>query len=254
MPESPGETTLRLVDPDSATGASGEHLSDLRDQIEASEERIMALELELKGVGKQEQEAARQVETRRTRRAVLEQQLEEVRKEAAGFVIEEALAVRNVILAEANETVEMARVDAEREASQITAEARKRAEVILADAKRDGAAIVDEGRTRLEVLESESADKLVELETERQLLTQRLDVMETLYDELQATLKLVAETSIADLATTQSSLERLEIRQPPTPSDAEPPAPVSPPTPSTEPHHERCVDDPRVGDTAEETD
>ncbi len=51
---------------------------------------------------------------------------------------------------------------------------------------------------------------MADLDTEHQELTHRLGVMETTYDKLVATLKLVAETSIEDLVNKQDSLKQLD--------------------------------------------
>jgi hypothetical protein len=51
---------------------------------------------------------------------------------------------------------------------------------------------------------------MADLDTEHQELTHRLGVMETTYDKLVVTLKLVAETSIEDLVNKQDSLKQLD--------------------------------------------
>jgi len=66
---------------------------------------------------------------------------------------------------------------------------------------------------------------MADLDTEHQELTHRLGIMETTYDELVATLKLVAEVSIEQLVETQYSLNQLdrrETQQPPTEPNSEP--------------------------------
>jgi hypothetical protein len=65
---------------------------------------------------------------------------------------------------------------------------------------------------------------MVDLDTEHRKLTHRLGVMETICDELRATLKLVAEISIEQLVETQYSLkqlDRLETKQPLTEPNSE---------------------------------
>jgi hypothetical protein len=60
---------------------------------------------------------------------------------------------------------------------------------------------------------------MADLDTEHRELTHRLGVMETVYQELVATLKLVAEISTEELVETQDSLHKLDLReteQPPT--------------------------------------
>ncbi len=51
---------------------------------------------------------------------------------------------------------------------------------------------------------------MADLDTEHQELTHRFGIMEATYDELLATLKLVAETSIGDLVNKQDSLKQLD--------------------------------------------
>jgi DNA repair exonuclease SbcCD ATPase subunit len=199
MSSSPQEIALMLVEDGFELNDGDESLSEIRQQIKATEARISDLERDLTGVTKQEAEMARQLETRRTRRTALDRQLGEERKEEARLRLEESIAAQTAVL-----------VDAENEASQITKQARQEADEILADSRRESAAIVEAGRERLAVLEEDAARLAVELDAEHHARSEELRIMETLYDELQSTLKLVAETSIKRLVDTQSSLAQLD--------------------------------------------
>ena len=101
-------------------------------------------------------------------------------------------------------------VDAEREAAEVTSEAVDQGDALIAEAKREGAAIVEMGRERLETLEEDAARRAVELDTEHRALSMELEVMRTLYDELQSTLKLVAENSFKELVAAKSSMAQLD--------------------------------------------
>jgi hypothetical protein len=66
--------------------------------------------------------------------------------------------------------------------------------------------------------------RMADLDTEHRELTHRLGVMETIYQELVTTLKLVAEISTEELVETQDSLQQLDRReteQPPTEANRE---------------------------------
>ena len=209
MTTQPQEIALRLIQEEAPFDDGDHRRVDLAAQIDSAEQ-LSALAGELKGVIAQEAESIRKLETRRTRRAVLEQQLREAREEAARLMLEDAFAARDAKLVEADEAVAARQT----EAAQIIDEARQRAEGILAEADRESSAIVDQGRERLRTLEEEAILRAAELDNNHRALTDRLQVMETLYDELQATLKLVAETSIEDLGATQKSLRRLDETHP----------------------------------------
>jgi hypothetical protein len=199
MPSSTQEIALRLVEEGFEQNNGEESLGDIHQLIAATEARIVDLERDLTGVTEQEAETARQLETRRARRTVLDRQLGDERKKEARLRLEESIAAQTAVL-----------VDAENEASQITKQAREEADEILAESKRESAAIVGAGRERLGALEEDAARRAVELDAEHQARSDELRIMETLYDELQSTLKLVAETSIKRLVDTQSSLARLD--------------------------------------------
>jgi chromosome segregation ATPase len=199
-----------LVPENSVPGEVDENLDELHEQVAASEEHIAKLLSELKEAADQEADTAHQLDTERIRRAGLDQQLNEVREEAARLMLDEASQTRNAMVAEAEELLETSRIEAEREASKITKQTFDQAKEMLAEARREAAAIVDAGREKLEALEDDAAGRVAALDAEHRELAQRLGVMGTLYNELQETLQLVAETSVEQLAETQESLKQLD--------------------------------------------
>ena len=202
----------------------------------ASEEHIADLEGELKEAADQEAETAQRFDSERQRRAALDQQLHEAREEAARLMHEEASQTRAAVVAEAEEFLQAARVEAEREAGRVTKQASEQANEMIAIAKREAVAIADAGRDEVRALEDDAAQRMADLDTEHRKLTHRLGVMETICDELAATLKLVAEISIEELVETQDSvkqLDGLETQQPPTEPDSEHTTSGSPPQDSS---------------------
>ncbi len=190
----------------------------------ASEEHIAKLEGELRGAVDGEAETAQRLDSEHKRRAALDQQLYEAREEAARLILEEASQTRTAVVAEAEELLEAARVEAEGEADQVIKHASDKADEMVALARREGMAIVDAGRDEVGALKDYAARQMADLATENRELTHRLGVMETMYDELVATLKLVAEISTEELVETQDSLEQLDLReteQPPTEPNSE---------------------------------
>jgi predicted nuclease with TOPRIM domain len=103
-------------------------------------------------------------------------------------MLHKASQTRNTIVAGAEELLQASRVQAEREA----------------------VAIVDAGREQVRALEDDAAQRMADLDTEHRELTQKLSVMETLYNELRETLQLVTETSISELVEAQESLHQLD--------------------------------------------
>jgi cell division septum initiation protein DivIVA len=217
LSDSPQEISLGLVAENADSHQSDEDFDELGDGLIASEERIATLQGELEAVAEQETEMARELDTRRELRATVERQLFEVRKEAARLMLIEASRTRGAMLAEAEESLEASRLDAEREAGRIIKTASDQAHNLLAEARRDADAILDDGRERLSALEAEIADRVADLDTERQDLAHQLSTMATIYDNLQATLQLVAETSIKELVAAKSSLAQLDPSTPNTP-------------------------------------
>ncbi len=103
---------------------------------------------------------------------------------------------------------------------------------MVAMARREAVAIVDAGRDEVSALEDDAARRVADLDTEHRKLTHRLGVMETICDELRATLNLVAEIAVEELVETQDSLKQLDLRdteEPPTEPNSEPSTPNSAP-------------------------
>ncbi len=198
----------------------------------ASEERIANLEGELKEAADQEAETAQRFDSERWRRAALDQQLHEAREEAARLMLDEASQTSSAMRAEAVELLQATRVQAEREAGRVTKRAFEQANEMVAIARREAVAIVDADREEVRALEDDAAQQMADLDTEHRKLTHRLGVMETICDELRATLKHVAEISIEQLVETQASLkqlDRLETQQPPTEPNSDQTTSGSPP-------------------------
>jgi hypothetical protein len=198
----------------------------------ASEERIANLEGELKEAADQEAEMAQRFDSERWRRAALDQELHEAREEAARLMLDEASQTSSAMRAEAVELLQASRVQAEREAGRVTKRAFEQANEMVAMARREAVAIVDAGRDEVSALEDDAARRAADLDTEHRKLTHRLGVMETICDELRATLNLVAEISIEQLVETQYSLKQLdhrETQQPTTEPNGDQTTSVSPP-------------------------
>ena len=211
MSDSPNGTALNLViDEGTDPSEVGESRNDLHQQVAVSEERIADLERELGEAADQEAETASQLGTERKRTAALDQQLHDAREEAIRLSLDEASQTRNAIVAEAEALLETSRIEAELEASKITKQTFDQAKEMLAEAKRDSVAMVDAGQEKLNTLEADAAQRIDALDAEHRDLTHRLKVMETLYNQLQETLQLVAETSVKELAETQESLKQLD--------------------------------------------
>ena len=210
LPGLPDEAPLSSVHEDSGPGEVDGDLYELHQQVVASEEHIANFEGELKGAADQEAETAQILDSERKRRAALDQQLYEAREQAARLMLDEASQTRSARRAEAEELLQATRVQAEREAGRVTKRAFDKANEMLAEAKREATTIVDAGREELSALEADAAQRLADLDAEHRDLTQRLSVMETLYNELRETLQLVAETSVKELAEAQESLHQLD--------------------------------------------
>ncbi len=188
LSDSPDEAPLSLVHEDSGPGEVDGDLDELHQQMAASEEHIANLEAELKEAADQEAETAQRLDSDRQRRAALDQQLHEARKETTIRMLHKASQTRDAMVAGAEELLQASRVQAEREANEI------------------------------------AAQRMADLDTKHRELTHRLGVMETTYDELVATLRVVAETSINELVKTQDSLkqlDRVETHGPPAGPDSE---------------------------------
>jgi len=193
------DASLRVVGEDSAAAeAAGELVVDLRRQVLDSEDHVISLEQQLAKAIELETDAARQLDLRRTHRVAVDQQLYDAREEAARLMVDEASHKRDAMVAGAV-------AEAELEVNRITMETFDQAKEMLAEARRESAAITEAGRAELIALEAASARRVAELSAEREELMRRRGVMERLHNELQETLKLVAETSIEELAVTQYS-------------------------------------------------
>jgi D-arabinose 1-dehydrogenase-like Zn-dependent alcohol dehydrogenase len=198
------DASLRVVGEDSAAAeAAGELVVDLRRQVLGSEDQVISLEHQLAKTIELETDAARQLDLRRRHRVAVDQQLHDAREEAARLMVEEASQKRDA-------TVAGAVAEAELEVNRITMETFDQAKEMLAEARRESAAITEAGREELIALEAASARRAADLSAEREELMRRRGVMERLRNELQETLKLVAETSIEELAVTQVSMKQLD--------------------------------------------
>jgi len=217
LSDSPEERSLSVVAENSDSPQSDGDLDELGNGLSVSEERIATLQGELEAVAEQERETERELDTRRKLRATVEKRLLEAREKAARLMLVEASRVRDAMLAEAEESLQTSRVEAEREADQIVKQAFDQAKEMIAEARHESVALVDAGREEVGALEAEAADRVADLDTEREDLVYQLSVMANLYDGLQATLKLVAETSIRELAEARISLAQLDLSAPNTP-------------------------------------
>lgn len=219
MSDSPNGTALSLVHKDPEPSEVDKSHSELQQQLAASDQHITELERELEEAIDQEAETTRQLETKHVKAAALDQQLREAREEATRLSLDEATQIRAAMVAEAEALLDTSRIEAERKASKITEQAFNRAKETLAEAEREGEAIVDAGRENLKVVEADAVKRIGALDAEHRTLTQKLGVMETIYNELKETLQLVAKTSVRELAETQDSLRQLDpvATQPPLP-------------------------------------
>ena len=198
---------LRLVDepldePNATLDGLRTRLADVRDRIDATEREIAT-------VSEKEQELTRQLATRRARLGTLYQQLHEAQQEAATLMATEMTAARDTMLGEATEVLEEARADAEREATRITDRAFEDAEETIAGARAESDQILASGQERLAALEAEAIDRAAILDDEHRDLSNRLKVMQTIYDELQETLQMVAETSVQELTEMRAALTQI---------------------------------------------
>ncbi len=231
LADSLDEAPLGLVDGDSVPSEVDDSLDELHQQVAASEEHITKLEDEVKEAADQEAETAQRFGSERQRRAALDQQLHEARKKAIRLMLDEAFQTRTGLLAEAEEILQTSRVEAEREADRVTKQASDKANEMIALARREGMAIVDAAQEEARALEDDAARRMADLDTEHRELTDRLGEMETKYDELVATLKLVAEISTEGLLNTQDTrrIDGVETDGPSTEPNSEQTTSGSPP-------------------------
>jgi chromosome segregation ATPase len=167
--------------------------------------RILELEREIAEVVQEESSIVDQLEAERSRRAALEHELSNARDRASQLLLAEAAHVRDATLAEA-----------EREAAEITHAAFEQAKRTIAEAEDESKAVIERGRARLHSLEADAKERIADLEKRERDLTQRIAHTQRLYKDLQDTLKLVAETSIAQLADAQRSAGHVNLNDPST--------------------------------------
>ncbi len=210
LANSPDEAPLSLVDGDSVPAEVDDSLDELHQQVAASEEHIAKVQGELKRAADQEAETAQRFDGERQLRAALDQQLHEAREEASQLMLEEASQTHNTLLAEAEELLRTSRVEATREADQVTNQAFDKANEMMAIARHKAMAIVDAGREEAGALEDDGARRMADLDTKYRELIHRLGAVETKCDELVATLKLVAEISTDQLVETQDARRQLD--------------------------------------------
>ena len=146
LPDLPDEDPPSLVHEDSVPGDVDGDLYELHQQVVASEERIANLEGELGEAVDQEAETAQILDSERKARAALDQQLHQAREEATRLILDKASQTRSAIRAEAEELLQASRVEAEREAGQVTKRAFDKANEMIAMARREAVSIVDAGR------------------------------------------------------------------------------------------------------------
>jgi chromosome segregation ATPase len=242
MHSSPHEAGLSLVDQESVPGEVDEEPDEVHQRVAVSEELIAKLQRELEGVADQEAEIAQRLDSDRQRRAALDRQLHKARKEAASLMLAEASQTSSAMLAEAEQSLQDSRLEAGRIAKEAFDQAKEmiaESKEMVAEAKAEGVAIVVAGQKKLSAFEDDAAQRLADLDSEYHELTQRLGVMETVYNELQATLRLVAETSLEELVTTQESVKQLDSME----TQDSPPEPKIERTTSESPPEEGSVAD-----------
>lgn len=240
MPHTPPATPLNLVEADSAhvegdaaDDAPDGPLDELSQQVAASEQLVADLERELSQAATQEAEVAHELDVQRARRAGLAEELRGAHEQALAVSVADATRRADAILSEAEAFEATSRKDAEREATRITKQAFTEAIETLAGAEQEGAALLEARQQELVAVEAEATRRVEELETEHEALTYRVEVAKTIYEELQNTLKLVAESSLTELAEAKASLARLDPDPPNTPqrrSNDQRPSPSAKPT------------------------
>ena len=220
MPDTPPTAALSLVDADrtdhdedSADHTPVDQPHELSLPGATSATLIAELEHKLSAAATQEVELAHRLDTQRAQNAALAEELRDAHDEAIAASIEEATRRSDAILTEA----ETSRKDAEREAIRIIKEAFAEAKEILAEAEQEGAAIVKARQQELAAVELDATRRVEELETQHEELADRIELARKIYEELQGTLKQVAQTSLAELAEAKASLARLDPSPPTTP-------------------------------------
>lgn len=172
MPESLENIPLQLIIEEGASpGVAEADPNDLSDKVATLTLRIADLERQLIEVTRQESDAARELETIRTRHVDLELQ----RRAADEAAHESALAATEL----------------------------------------EAAKLLDQAAAHAYDIVEDGLQQLKSLEEEQRALAMELDVTRTLYDELQSTLRHVAESSISELVEARSSLAEIEAADSP---------------------------------------
>ena len=227
------EANSAYVKGDAADNAPDGPLDELSQQVAASEQLVADLERKLSQAATQEAELAHELDIQRARRAAVAEELRGAHEQALAVSVAEATRRGDAILSEAKAFSDTARKDAEREATRITKQAFAEARETIAGAEQKGAALLEARQQELVAVEAEATRRVEELETEHEALTHRVDLAKTIYEELQNTLKLVAKTSLTELAEAKASLARLDLDRPTTPqrrSNNQRPSPSAKPT------------------------
>ncbi len=179
---------------------------------ETSARTIADVERELSQAAAERADLISQLETQYAQWVTLAEQLRANCEQTVASFEERAARQRDQTIAESEALREAYRAEAERESTRIIEHASARAEELLAEAERKGAAIVDARREELATTEAEATERIRELETIEENLAHRVEVARRIYDELEETLKLIAETSIRELADARASLANLHPR------------------------------------------
>lgn len=202
MPDKP---PLTLVEPGTDSNPDSGDASD-----STHEQRIADLESSLSVAAAKEAELVQQLEDQRTRRAELIEQVRSAHQDAIAASAAEATRRHDAIVAEAESFYESSRQDALREAKQITDQALSKAETRLAEAKEEAEAVIAERLREFASEEAAAEQRIEELESQEAAVRGRLEIAQQLYEELQDTLKAVAEASIKELAEAKTSMAQIQ--------------------------------------------
>lgn len=227
-----------------------EHLSSLESQLAEQISRVEELEATVRSLEESEAELRdadvaigelrREVTSYRQRISELEEELVAARdqEDAVRLMLAEAKKTRDRMIADGTELLADSSRQAQEEAARIIEQALDKA-VTIKEAARDDARAVED-RARLE--------------------TERLQLMYEIYRELEATLQLVATTSIDDLLEARKALEQLDLdsgdepderldgHEEPEPVAAEAEAPVEEPATAVEATPAMVVPPPEAGE------
>jgi hypothetical protein len=173
--------------------------SDFDDSLSGAEARIAALQRDIENATEEEITVLRRLETERTRRIALERELHSARDQAGVLLLEEATRAAEASIAQAED-----------EASRIIGAALDEAAAVVAEAEEKSRAVVEHERELLQAFEADAERRIAELEYREVDLIDRLTDMQRIYDDLQDTLRVVAERSIDRLIDAKHSVGRLE--------------------------------------------